>query len=276
MRKCLLLRLRLPTGRHDLLSGKWWKTYILLAAALVFAAAPTWAQDDRPHWYSVTDPDQARLVYGVPDSDDTSLIFICDKGSAVLTAYLTHPPVRAAVGKSLAVRMSDGRTTVDFSGKVRAQEMDDLLHLQSQVPLDAAFEAILASQGQVTISVAGVTARYPLAGVAAAARPLIALCGTAARAAPAADLKVTVTNKSRRRVEQIALREPGDIELNSDAFGYDGLAPGRQRSFTIPGGAGVCTYEISVLFAEKEEDCCSDPRPIGQQNLCADPRILVQ
>lgn len=92
----------------------------------------------------------------------------------------------------------------------------------------------------------------------------------------AADLKVTVTNKSRRRIEQIALREPDDIELDSDAFGYDGLAPGRQRTFTIPGGTAVCTWEVSVLFAEKEEDCCSDPLPIGQQNLCNDPRIVVR
>src|SRR3546814_8442812 len=38
-----------------------------------------------------------------------------------------------------------------------------------------------------------------------------------------ADLSVTVTNKSRRRVEQIALREPDGIERDSDAFGYDGL-----------------------------------------------------
>jgi len=90
-----------------------------------------------------------------------------------------------------------------------------------------------------------------------------------------ADLSVTVTNKSRRRVEQIALREPDGIERDSDAFGYDGLAPGRQRTFTVAGGAGVCTYEISVLFEGKDEDCCSDPLPIGQQNLCDDPRIII-
>src|SRR3546814_10574724 len=73
-----------------------------------------------------------------------------------------------------------------------------------------------------------------------------------------ADLSVTVTNKSRRRVEQTALREPDGIERDSDAFGYYVLAPGRQRTFTVAGGAGVCTYEISVLFEGKDEDCCSD------------------
>lgn len=86
---------------------------------------------------------------------------------------------------------------------------------------------------------------------------------------------MTATNKTRQRVEQIALREPDGIESDSDALGYDGLAPGGRRSFIIPGGAGVCSYEVSVLFEQAGEDCCSDPRPIGHQNLCDDPRIFI-
>lgn len=121
-----------------------------------------------------------------------------------------------------------------------------------------------------------------LAAVPAAAQgerpchPGVPDSGDAARAEPAADLSVTVTNQTRRRIEQIALREPDGIERDSDAFGYDGLAPGRRRTFIVPGGAAACTYEISVLFEEKEEDCCSDPMPIGQQDLCDDPRIVVR
>lgn len=88
-----------------------------------------------------------------------------------------------------------------------------------------------------------------------------------------ADLRVLAVNETHRRIEDIALREPDGIELDSEPFGYDGLAPGHRRAFTIPGGAGVCTYEILVLF--EEEDCCSDPLPIGLQNLCDDPRIVV-
>src|SRR3546814_19971156 len=60
-----------------------------------------------------------------------------------------------------------------------------------------------------------------------------------------ADLSVTVTNKSRRRVEQIALREPAGIERASDAFGSDVLAPGRQRPFTPLRGAGLCPSKTS-------------------------------
>src|SRR5690606_37125416 len=118
-----------------------WGARVLLASALAFTAAPAWAQDGGPHWYGVDNGDQARLVYGVPDSDDTSLTFICDKGSAVVSAYLTHPPVRAAVGERLLARLSDGRATVDFPGTVQAQEMDDLLHLKAEVPLDAPLES---------------------------------------------------------------------------------------------------------------------------------------
>jgi hypothetical protein len=250
------------------------RTAILLIPLL--ATLPVLAQDERPRWYGVDHgAQQARLVYGVPDGGMTLLNFICDKHVPEVSAYITHPPVRLAAGTSVPVRLSDGTATLAFSATVAPPEADGLLRLRGQVPLDAAFEAILASDDRMSVSVAGSSARYPLDGVAAAAKPLIALCGTAVRVAPAADLKVTVTNKSRRRLEQLALREPDSIESDSDTFGYDGLTPGRTRTFTIPGGAGVCTYEISVLFEEKEEDCCSDPMPIGQQDLCGDPRIIV-
>lgn len=244
----------------------------LFAFAWAFAATPALAQDKEPHWYGVDSGSQARLVYGAPHGGGTSLIFVCDKGTAALSAYFVHGATGARTDAPLSVRLSNGSSTVEFPATV--QQMDRP-RLAGQVMLDPPLEAILASSGRLAVRAGGSTEYYPLQGAAAAARAVIALCGSTARAAPAADLKVTVANKSPRRIEQIALREPDDIELDSDAFGYDGLAPGRKRTFTIPGGAGVCTWEISVLFAEKEEDCCSDPLPIGQQNLCDDPRIIV-
>src|SRR3546814_20952150 len=78
---------------------------------------------------------------------------------------------------------------------------------------------------------------------------------------PAADLTATAVNKTRRRVEQIALRNLDDLELDHDAFGYDGLAPGSGRTFPIAGGAGVCAHEIFVLFEAKEEACGEAPLP---------------
>src|SRR3546814_15540353 len=49
---------------------------------------------------------------------------------------------------------------------------------------------------------------------------------------PAADLTATAVNKTRRRREQLALRNLADIQLGSDALDYDGLAAGRGR--TVP------------------------------------------
>jgi hypothetical protein len=239
---------------------------------LLLAAGPSAvvAQDDgQPRWYSANHGTQARLIYGVPERGKPPLIFICDRGVAPLSAYLAHPAASAATGTPLSVRLAGGSTTVDFPATVA--EMDPR-RLSGQVMLDPPLETILASSGQLTVSAGGRTLSYPLAGAAAAAAPILALCGSAARASPA-DLSVTVTNRSRRRITQIALRDLDSIELDTDSFGYDGLAPGQERTFTIPGGAGICAYEISVSFAEKE--CCSDPRPVGQQNLCDDPRLAI-
>lgn|GEM_PF-5390834 len=239
---------------------------------LLLAAAPSTviAQgDSQQRWYSADNGTQARLIYGVPEGGKSALIFICDRGVAPLSAYLAHPAASTATGTPLSVRLAAGGKTVDFPAKVA--EMDQR-RLSGQVMLDRPLEAILASPGQLTVSAGGKTLSYPLTGAAAAAAPILARCDSAARAAPA-DLSVTVANRSRRRITQLALRDLDSIELDTDAFGYDGLAPGRERTFTIPGGAGICAYEISVSFAEKE--CCSDPRPIGQQNLCDDPLLAI-
>lgn len=261
-----------PAKGAFLSSATGWKRRFALALGLAFLSSYALAQDGGPRWYGVDNGDQTRLVYGVPGSHDTALIFVCDKGTAMLSAYLAHRATRAAAGTNLTVRLGHGGGMVDFPATVRAM---DRPRLAGQVMLDAPLEAILATSGRLSINAGGITESYPLDGAAVAAAPLVALCGSAARAAPAADLTVTVTNKTRRRIEQIALREPDGIERDSDAFGYDGLAPGRRRTFSIPGGAGVCAYEISVLFEEKEEDCCGEPLPIGQQNLCDDPRIFI-
>jgi hypothetical protein len=65
-------------------------------------------------------------------------------------------------------------------------------------------------------------------------------------------------------------------DLNSDAFGYETLAPGASRAFTIPGGRDICTFDISVLFvAEDDEECCSMGEPAGTQNLCENSEFVV-
>lgn len=253
---------------------------LMLMIAAGSASAQNDQPDDQPLWYGVDHGDQTRLIYGIPGSYGSTLIFICDKGSFDLSVYLDHPQVHASDGTILPVRLTDGQAAVEFEGTIQQLEMDDVFRVKGYFPLTQPFEALLADrgqgrQGQLTIDVGGVTLHYPLNGAEEAAAPLLALCGTAAQAQPPADLTVTAVNEARRNVANLALREPGSIEIDFDTFGYEGLAAGRQREFTIAGGAGVCTYEILVEYEEKEEDCCSDPLPTGQQNLCDDPRIVI-
>src|SRR3546814_14871718 len=50
---------------------------------------------------------------------------------------------------------------------------------------------------------------------------------------PAAELTATAVNKTRRRLEQMALRNLDDLALDSDAVGYDGLGTGQGRAVNI-------------------------------------------
>ena len=87
---------------------------------------------------------------------------------------------------------------------------------------------------------------------------------------------MTVTNKATKTLESFAYSEAGVGDFNSDTFGYETLAPGASREFTIPGGRDICTFDISVLFAaEDDEECCSMGEPAGTQNLCENSEFVV-
>lgn len=256
-------------------AGRLHRVLTSAACALAVTAGPAVSHDARPQWYGIDNAVQARLVYGVPGGNDTALIFICDKGVPDLSVFVMRPLVAAAPGAHVSAGFGIGSERVTIAGVVQSTGIGDHTRIAGRMAWSPTFDAILASHGELVVTINRVEMHYELAGIETAARPVIALCSTAGRAIAAADLEVAVTNKTSRRVEQIALREPDDIELNTDGFGYDGLAPGGRHVFTVAGGAGVCTYEISVVFEDTDEGCCSDPIPIGQQDLCNDPRILI-
>src|SRR3546814_7487871 len=75
-------------------------------------------------------------------------------------------------------------------------------------------------------------------GAAEPGASMIAACDAST---PASDLDVTVTNKARKALESFAYSDAGVNDFNSDTFGYETLAPGASREFTIPGGRDICT-----------------------------------
>lgn len=250
----------------------------LLAATLIAlvpaAIAPATAQEEeQPHWFGDTYDDMAVLVYGVPDSDYVLLYFSCAVGKPVVNVNVQDEESRAEEGALLPVRLSAGGAQVEFSEKALPNEDSGGKDVKGHLPLDDTLRHILTAKGTLEIVVDGHIQRYDMEGAAEPAAAMLAACDAPK---PASDLDVTVTNAAARPLQSLAWSEAGMGWFDSDAFGYEPLPPGESRTFTISGGRDVCTFDLSVLFVEEDdEECCSMGDPAGTQDLCENSEFVV-
>lgn len=254
------------------------RIWIMLAPAIIALTAailPAIAQDyEKPRWFGGAYDDVATLAYGGPDSDYVILSFSCRPGASDVKFDLQDEASGAEEGDLLEVSLATNGIHVDFSDKARMNQDSGGIELHAELPLDEALRRMLTPGDEMTVTVGGQTQRYAMEAAAAPAAAMLAVCDSPK---PASDLDVTVTNRASLPLESLAWSEAGVGAFDSDAFGYRPLEPGASRTFTIPGGRDICTFDISVLFAEVEEDeeCCRAEQPAGTQNLCENSEFVV-
>lgn len=246
---------------------------IVLAAAMIAFVPAAAAQDLRPHWFGGTYDDVTVLAFGVPDSDYVMLSFSCTTGKPVVSVHVQDEESDAEDGAFMQVRLSAGGNQVEFSESALPNEDSGGADVQADLPLDDRLRAILTATGELEIVVDGHRQSYAMQGAAEPVAAMIAACDAPR---PAGALDVTVTNKAAKVLESFGWSQAGVNDFDSDAFGYDMLAPGESRKFTIPGGRDICTFDLAVTFASDDEDeCCSDPLPVGTQNLCENAEVVI-
>ncbi len=245
-------------------------TLIALTPAAVLPAAAQ--KEERPHWFGTSNDRSTTLAYGVPDSDYVTLYFSCTVGKSVVSVNVQDEESRAEAAAVMQVHLSAGGERVEFSEKAIPNEDSGGKDVKGQLPLDDALRRILTAKGQLEVIVDGHTQRYNMDG---AAKPAAAMLATCDAPKPAGDLDVTVTNKAKRPLQSFAYSEAGVNSFDSDAFGYEPLEPGASRTFTIPDGRKICTFDISVNFVDDKEECCSMGMPAGSQNLCENDAFVV-
>lgn len=246
-----------------------------LAAAMIAllpaALLPATAQDEeKPHWFGGSYDNETVLVYGIPDSDYVALSFSCEQGKSTVNVNVQGEESSAEDGTLLLVRLAAGGEKIEFSDRASLNQDSGGVELKGHLPLNEAVRHILTSKGTLEIFVDGHMQRYEMAGAVEPAAKLIAACDFSN---PAADLEVKMTNKTSRLLESFTYSEAGMSEFNGDTFGSGTLVPGASWTFTIPNGRNICTFDMAVNFVE--EECCSDPLPVGTQNLCENSEFLV-
>lgn len=246
-------------------------TVIALVTAAMWPAA---AQDqDKPRWFGGTYDRTTILAYGIPDSDYVVLLFSCRPGAPAVKVDLQDEESGAKEGDLLQVRLATVGAHVEFSNKAILNQESGGIELHAELPLNEALRRILISDEPLEVTVGEHTQRYAKDDVTeSAAAKMFATCDAPK---PADDLDVTVTNKAKLPLQSFAYSQTGVNSFDSGEFGNKSLAPGASRTFTIRDGRKICTFDITVIVAKDDAECCDMGKPAGTQNLCENGAFVV-
>lgn len=243
---------------------------ITLMPAIASSAATQ--DNDQPRWFGSSFDSKTVLAYGIPDSDYVVLLFSCRPGSPIVKVDVQDEESGAKKGNLLFVRMAVGGVSIEFSDKAVPNQDSGGVELHADLSLNKALRRILTSEETLEVTVAGHTQRYVMTGAAAPAARMIATCDAPK---PADDLDVTVINNAKLPLQRFAYSQAGANSFDNGEFGNKALEPGASRTFTIPDGRKICTFDISVLLAKNDEECCSMGTPAGIQNLCENSEFVI-
>lgn len=249
----------------------------LAAAAIALTVAATWpaaAQDqDKPRWFGSTYDRMTVLAYGIPDSDFVVLLFSCRPGAPAVKVEVQDEDSGANEGELVRVRLATAGAQVEFSTQAVANQESGGIELNAELPPDESLRRILTSDEPLEVTVKGHTQRYAKDDASeAAAAKMFAACDAQK---PINDLDVTVTNKARLPLQSFAYSQAGVNSFESGEFGNSSLEPGASRTFTIPDGRKICTFDIAVVVAKEDAECCEEPKPAGTQNFCKTSTFVV-
>ena len=141
----------------------------LMLALVVLVMAPAQALDKHSWGFIKTGASDARLIYGIPESDIVTLIFACDSGAGRIEIVTTVLPPKPRKGQPLRTTLRNGTVTAVYDGKVGYSSSSEEYHFEVSVAADPKVVGILKSGPSLTIGIPGRQERVPLKGVA---RPL--------------------------------------------------------------------------------------------------------
>jgi hypothetical protein len=134
-----------------------------LATLLLMSACACPASANKSVWGFIQTKGDARLYYGLPESDAVTISIVCE--SHALSVISTVLPRTATLGKSTIVTVANGSNVEKHTSTVRGTNEDGLFtEFKSSTILQA-----LQSGTSISISVPGKSEIVPLRGVA---RPL--------------------------------------------------------------------------------------------------------
>lgn len=148
--------------------------YALALSAAVALSAPAMAQQ-KMTWHTQDGEDSAALVFGVPDTDDAAIFFLCKKDAPGLTIQSMIGSKGLEKDADTPLVLTAGSVKKSLAGKAVANEDSGNVDVEAPAQL-ADLKALAKAGGNLTIEVKGAKRAISLAGIAAAVTKFEAAC----------------------------------------------------------------------------------------------------
>ncbi len=146
----------------------------LALTALLLAAAPAAAQQ-KMSWYATETDQGGALVFGVPDSEDALLFFLCERGADTMVAQSLIGSKELEKDGEAQLVLSSGGVKKTFAGKGVPDEKVERIDVEAAGKL-ADLRALLKTRGPLNVEVKGATQKIALTGAAAALTAFESYC----------------------------------------------------------------------------------------------------
>ena len=136
----------------------------LSASALMLALIAPAQGVNKEQWGFIQAGDEARLFYGVPESDSVVIVFACEPKKKRIEIVTTVLPAKPRKGQPLKTTLNNGSVTAAHDGKIGSYRED--FHVAAPAPAEPKAVDILKSGTALTVGIPGRQVRVPLRGVA--------------------------------------------------------------------------------------------------------------
>jgi hypothetical protein len=136
----------------------------LLAFLAGLALGGSLALAQEREWTFDTGEQDAYLIFGVPDTDDTGVSFWCPIGSGEVRIFVTEAAATLKPDSAIHIDLIVAGRTFGYEGKAQVNEESGIPSAEAKI--DAKDEIFAALQGadRFAVKVAGQEDVYPLAG----------------------------------------------------------------------------------------------------------------
>lgn len=149
---------------------------VVLALVAPLACALPAAAQQKMAWHTQENEDSAALVFGVPETDQVMIFFLCKPGTDGVTVQSVIGSKGLEKDAEARIILTAGGTKKTFTGKAVANEESGALDVEAAGQM-ADVKALAKAGGTMTVEVKGVKRSVSLSGIA----PLVAKFETACK-----------------------------------------------------------------------------------------------